>query len=77
MTDDGWALALELERRGLLTGGIGPHVEWFPMSPDEFQRLHDQFWRFITDLLTNEPADYEQLPSWMTEEGTDQLNANN
>lgn len=77
MTNDEWTWALQLEGLGLLTEGIGPIDEWAPVPPEEYQQRHTTFWRVVTDILVSEPADYDDLPDWMTETGTAQLNHNN
>lgn len=71
------ARALRLEGSGLLTEAIGPVAEWAPVPPDAFQRRHDTFWRIVTGLLTDTDEDYDDLPDYMTEVGTEQLEANN
>jgi hypothetical protein len=69
--------ALQLEGLGLLTEALGPQAEWAPVPPNAYQRRHDTFWRIVAALLESEPGDYDDLPDYMTETGTDQLQANN
>lgn len=77
MTPGDMERALRLEGSGLLTEGIGPQPEWAAVPPDMFQRRHDTFWRIVTGLLTDAEEDYDDLPDFMTEAGTQQLEANN
>lgn len=77
MTPDDMDRALRLEGSGLLTEGIGPQAEWSPVPPDVYQRRHDTFWRIVTGLLTDADEDYDDLPDYLTEVGTEQLESNN
>lgn len=70
---------IALSRTGMFSGGIGPELEWEPVTRDEFQLRHNQFWRFVSDVLELEYTDEandDDLPSWMSEEATTQLRNN-
>jgi hypothetical protein len=69
--------ALQLEGLGLLTEALGPQVEWSPVPPTAFQRRHDMFWRVVAAVLESEPGTYDDLPEYLTESATEQLQANN
>jgi hypothetical protein len=69
--------SLVLYRMGLRSECLGPPVEWDPKSPAEFQRRHTTFWEEVAELIEDEPGEYEDLPNWMTEEGSEALEANN
>lgn len=71
------ARALHLEGSGLLTEGLGPQREWKPSPPAEYQQRHDMFWCIVTGILNDADEDYDDLPDYMTEVGTEQLVANN
>lgn len=58
-----WAL-------GLMTLGLGPDVEWHPVSPAEYQWMHDQFWSIVEELL---PEDEDEEPFWMTQDAAAKL----
>lgn len=77
MTPDDMERALRLEGSGLLTEGLGPFAEWAPASPDTYQRRHDDFWRIVTGILIDAVEDYDDLPDYLTEAGTEQLESNN
>jgi hypothetical protein len=57
-----------LDAVGLRSEYLGPLQEWKPAPPDTFQKRHDAFWSLVTALLESEPADYDDLPEWMTED---------
>lgn len=64
---------LELWVRGLMTTGLGPHLEWSPAPVAEHAARHDRFWKLVAAILLTEPGDYDDLPDWMTEAGTTAL----
>jgi len=71
------ARALRWEGAGYLTEGLGPPAEWKATLPAEYQERHDMFWRIVTGLLTDADEEYDDLPDYMTEVGTEKLLANN
>lgn len=68
---------LQLWARGLMTTGLGPDLEWFPVPVIEHADRHDIFWKLVAALLLTEPGTYDELPDYLTETGTEQLLANN
>lgn len=69
--------ALQLEGLGLLTEALGPQAEWSPVPPAQYQRRHDMFWKVVTGVLQSEPGEYDDLPDYLTETASEQLQANN
>lgn len=65
-----------LERLGLRSEALGPPDEWQPVTPDRHQDRHRKYWGVVTDLIEDEPGEYEDLPEWMKEEGSEALIAN-
>lgn len=63
-------------RSGLMTEALGPQQEWSPVDAATFQRRHTEFWSSVTRIIEAEPGDYEELPSWMTEDATELLKNN-
>lgn len=61
---------------GLRSEGIGPHEEWDPVPPGDHQVRHNTFWKNIAGMISSEPGDYDDLPEWMTETASQQLEAN-
>lgn len=74
---DDLGLALRLEGLGLFTEGLGPQAEWAPVPPRVFQRRHDTFWQVVARMLESEPGEYDDLPDYLTETASEQLEANN
>lgn len=68
---------LQLWALGLMTLGLGPHLEWAPAPPSTHQRRHDTFWKIVSGVLSDEPGDYDDLPEWMTETASQALEINN
>lgn len=67
---------ISLREVGLRSEGIGPTEEWSPCPNDVFQRRHDVFWRIVGALLESEEGTYEDLPDYLTETATQQLENN-
>jgi hypothetical protein len=68
---------IALRDRGMRTEGLGPEQEWHPVSDTEHQIRHNRFWAgVVSPLLADEPGEYDDLPSWMTEDATDLLTKN-
>lgn len=68
---------LMLERLGLRSEALGPPEEWAAVDPATFQKRHAQFWSLVAGIIRDEPEEnYDDLPDWMTEVGTEQLEAN-
>lgn len=65
-----------LARLGLRSEALGPPEEWLPVTPDQYQRRHQSWWAFVLGVLEDEPGEYEDLPHWMTEQGSEALLAN-
>lgn len=68
--------AVLLHRLGLHTEALGPPEEWQPIPAGPHQRRHSDFWFMVAALIKSEPGDYDDLPEWMTETGSEQLEAN-
>jgi hypothetical protein len=66
--DNTWEASRILDATGLRSELLGPLREWKPVPPDLFQQRHAAFWSLVTALLESEPADYDDLPEWMTED---------
>lgn len=62
---------------GLRSECLGSEVEWDPQPPAEFQQRHHRFWSLVSGMVEDEPGEYSDLPYWMTEDGTEQLESNN
>jgi hypothetical protein len=77
VTDDAERLIAVLYAVGLRSEGIGPTDEWSPSPPAVYQKRHDMFWSIVAAILEAEPGDYDDLPIYLTECATDQLNDNN
>lgn len=69
-------LAAGLERLGLRSELLGPEQEWSPVPVSQYQRRHAAFWGLVDDVIHSEPGDYDDLPSWMTEDATNELAQN-
>lgn len=69
--------ALVLYRSGVWTEAIGPEQEWSPVGIVLFQARHNQFWSLVEGMIRAEPGDYDDLPEWMTESATAQLENQN
>jgi hypothetical protein len=67
---------IALRAVGLRSEGIGPDDEWAPVPDFTFQQRHAGFWGQVSDLIENEPGDYDDLPRWMTEDAAEQLEHN-
>lgn len=70
-------LIMTLNMVGLRSEGIGPTGEWAPCPAAVYQKRHDMFWSIVAAILEGEPGDYDDLPIYLTECATDQLNDNN
>ena len=68
--------AIILDGFGLSTNGIGPHAEWSPAPRAVFQLRHNAFWGLVSGIITSEPEDYDDLPDYLTEIASEQLEAN-
>lgn len=68
--------SLILHRVGLRSECLGYPPEWDPQSPAEFQRRHHSFWSVVARIIRDEPGTYDDLPEWMTETGSEALEAN-
>jgi hypothetical protein len=78
---DRYALLNTLRDYGLFSEGIGPRTEWHPVSADARQRLHNQYWGVIGEILgdgwgDDDEAGDDELPFWMSERAVAQLAAN-
>lgn len=67
---------IALSDRGLRSEGLGPDPEWAPCSPVVFQRIHARYWGIVAVMIDGETGGYEDLPDWMTEIATEQLELN-
>jgi hypothetical protein len=65
-----------LRQMGLSSEGIGPPGEWAPSPGIVYQRRHDAFWNVVAGILNDEEGEYEDLPDWMTEVGSEILEHN-
>lgn len=69
--------SLALYKAGLRSECLGHPLDWDPQPPAEFQRRHNEFWSMVSGMIQAEPGDYEDLPDWMTEVASDQLENDN
>ena len=67
---------ISLREVGLRSEGLGPDAEWAPVPEDKFQLRHTRYWGQVSDLIENEPGDYDDLPRWMTEDAALDLELN-
>lgn len=67
---------IALRTLGLRTEGLGPDPEWAPVPEGVFQGRHAKYWAYVSDMIENEPGDYDDLPRWMTEDAAERLEHN-
>lgn len=73
MTNDEARMMTLWTTQGLITEGLGPQVEWSPVTPDTAQKRHQAYWDTVSGIM---PDDEHEEPFWMTQAATEQL-ANN
>jgi len=62
---------------GVRSQFLGPLREWIlSHTEEEWVEIHDEFWGMVADLIQEEEGSYDDLPGWMTEDGTQLLEAN-
>jgi hypothetical protein len=69
VTNDDRLMAL-WTTEGLRSEGIGPQVEWSPVTAEVFQKRHNAFWSAISGII---PDDEHDEPYWMTQNASNQL----
>jgi len=53
---------------------LGPPAEWFRYpTVGQWRHDHDVFWATVQEIITSYPGDYDDLPTWCTEDAVELL----